>query len=109
MQLYIFLLYLPFSFLSKQFLPTPPHSSSSSPYNYSPQKTPSELIHEAIHNSPMPEFSKLTNQLPNESNDGLHSFKQIQHILTSRGLTYMEVKSIFQIADLDNGIRGNYF
>ena len=61
------------------------------------------MIRQAINETKMPELDLLTNQLPNESNDGLHSFKQLQHILTARGLTYMEVKSIFQIADLDNG------
>ncbi len=78
MKLYIFLVYLPFSLLCKQIFQ--PRGPSQSPYSNSfsdpySNKTPDEMIRQAINETKMPEMDLLTNQLPNESNDGLHSFK----------------------------------
>ncbi len=39
----------------------------------------------------------ITHNLPNESNDGMHSFKKIHSIFKHKSLSMIEIKDIFKI------------
>jgi len=55
-------------------------------YNFNWQAIPTIKSDKTVH---------LTSNIPNESDDGMHSFRSIRGLLFDKELTYPEIKNVF--------------